>query len=83
MQVQYEIISERLDRIEQALLIKNKEQKYIDLDELCNILGIAKRTYYQNQSHYNFNKYKFGRKLRFVRAEIVAWMNSHIIPATS
>ncbi len=82
MQVQFEMISERLNRIEQALLIKKQSQKYIDLDELCNILGIAKRTYYQNHSQYNFNKYKFGRKLRFDRAEVVAWMNSHILSAS-
>ncbi len=71
-------IDQRLDRIEQALSIHNGQDKYLDLEGVCALLGIAKRTYYQNNQDYNFRKYKFGRSLRFDRAEVIAWMNEKI-----
>ena len=74
-----EEINKRLYRIEEALSIHEGQEKYIDLDKLCNLLGIAKRTYYQNQDKYNFHKYKFGRRLRFDREEVIAWMNEKIM----
>ena len=82
MNTYLEEIDLRLDRIERALSIHDGQEQFIDLDKLCDILGIAKRTYYQNHSQYNFTKYKFGRKLRFNRAEVIAWMNEKITSTT-
>ena len=75
MNILLDEINQRLERIERSLSIHDGQEKYINLDRMCEILGIAKRTYYQNRYNFNFTAYKFGRKLRFDRAEVIAWMN--------
>lgn len=82
MNILLEEIGQRLERIERALSIHDGQEKYIDLDNLCKLMGIAKRTYYQNHADYNFTKYKFGRKLRFDREQVIAWMNKKISSTT-
>ncbi len=76
--IEFEEISQRLDGIEQSLNLFNRQHQFIDLDELCKILGIAKRTYYQTPEKFKFNKFRFGRKLRFDRVEVITWMNASI-----
>ena len=71
-------INHRLERIEQSLKMRDEEDKFIDLERLCILMGIAKRTYYQNHEDYKFRKYKFGKRLQFDRVEVINWMNNEI-----
>ena len=75
MQKEYEIISERLARIEQALSIK-KSAVFMTSDEFCEMTGMSKNTFYQTRKNLPITPYYFGRKLRFKRADVEIWLSS-------
>lgn len=77
MQKEFELISQRLDKIEQALSLSRKDE-LVTPDEFCRITGMSKNTFYQTRKTLPITPYYFGRKLRFKRADVVAWLNNTI-----
>ncbi len=78
MENQFEIISKRLTKIEQALSIKKSDSVFIDSDEFCDLAGMSKNTFYQTRKDLSITPYYFGRKLRFKRADVMEWLNNTI-----
>lgn len=77
MQEEIQIISERLSKIEQALSLK-KQDEFITSDEFCYMTGMSKNTFYQTRKKLSITPYYFGRKLRFKRKDVIAWINNTI-----
>ena len=62
---------------------KEKEEEYIDVDEVCQLTGWKRNTVYQYHRNKHLPSYKFGGVLRFKRSEILKWMENMIIPGKS
>jgi excisionase family DNA binding protein len=75
MQKEFEIIAQRLSRIEKALSL-NSEDKFVTSDEFCQMTGMSKNTFYQTRTKIPITPYYFGRKLRFKREEVINWLES-------
>ena len=84
----FEIIIEKLNRIESLVLSKSKiesnhdtnlEQvnEIINTDEAARFLSVAKQTLYGMTSRREIPHFKKGKKLYFKRAELVEWITKH------
>jgi excisionase family DNA binding protein len=54
----------------------NIADEYLGIDELAALLGITRKSAYQRVARGQIPHRKWGRKLVFVRAEIVAFLDS-------
>ncbi|MCF6318523.1 MAG: helix-turn-helix domain-containing protein [Proteobacteria bacterium] len=77
MEDQFQQISERLKKIEQALSLK-KQDVFITSDEFCELTGMSKNTFYQTRKNLPITAYYFGRKLRFKRVDVENWINNTV-----
>jgi len=71
-----QLMAEQMNRIE-ALLISQQPAQLADImsiDEVAALLGLAKGTIFQKVYKAEIPHFKQGRKLRFSRADIEAWI---------
>lgn len=68
-------INHRLERIEEALHLRNQEE-VIDIEEVCKITGLKKPTIYALRQQQKIPHFYFGRLLRFKRAAIIHWLEN-------
>jgi len=76
MKQEFQQISNRLSKIEQALSIKKTDSVFITSDEFCELTGMSKNTFYQTRKKLPLTPYYFGRKLRFKRENVMEWLNN-------
>jgi len=82
-------IQEQLDRIERKLEaisspeVQKEQDEFIGVEEAARLLGVVKATMYNKVSARQIPAYKYGRKLRFRRSEVLELLNaSRIMTAT-
>jgi excisionase family DNA binding protein len=82
MENPFELILERLDRIEKAINNLNPsdtinvEEKTMDIIELANYIKVAKTSIYGLTNQKKIPYYKLGKKLHFKKSEIDEWIFS-------
>lgn len=82
MENPFEIILERLDRIERAiekinsLPNPNNEDELMNIEEVSSFLGLTKPTVYGLTHSRKIPHYKNGRRIQFKKHEIIAWIDS-------
>ena len=82
MENPFELILERLDRIEKAINNLNPsdtinvEEKTMDIIELANYIKVAKTSIYGLTNQKKIPHYKLGKKLYFKKSEIDEWIFS-------
>jgi excisionase family DNA binding protein len=85
MENPFELILERLDRIEKAINNLNPsdtinvEEKTMDIIELANYIKVAKTSIYGLTNQKKIPHYKLGKKLYFKKSEIDEWIFSKSI----
>jgi excisionase family DNA binding protein len=83
MENPFELILERLDRIEKAIQNlnnvgdKTSENQIMDIDEVAAYIKVAKATVYGMTHQDILPYYKSGKKLYFKKDEIDEWVFSH------
>ncbi len=82
MENPFELILERLDRMEKAINNLNPsdtinvEEKTMDIIELANYIKVAKTSIYGLTNQKKIPHYKLGKKLYFKKSEIDEWIFS-------
>ena len=84
MENPFEVILERLDRIESLLeklqsdkiTLENKEEKFLGPQEAADFLGDALATLYGRTSKNEIPFYKRGKKLYFKKSELIEWIEA-------
>ncbi|MBR09479.1 MAG: DNA-binding protein [Rickettsiales bacterium] len=84
MENPFEVILERLDKIESLLeklqsdeiAVKNKEEKFLSPQEAADFLGDALATLYGRTSKNEIPFYKRGKKLYFKKSELIEWIEA-------
>jgi excisionase family DNA binding protein len=65
------------DAIQSAIGKQDKDQpEFLDVNEACKFLGIAKSTLYTKCSKQIIPHFKQGKKLYFHKDELAAWLRS-------
>ena len=65
------------DAIENAIgRQQNDDVEFLDVNEACKFLGIAKPTHYTKCSKQIIPHFKQGKKLYFHKEELIAWLKS-------
>jgi excisionase family DNA binding protein len=84
MENPFEIIADRLERIENILLQLRPETKIVEtenqiltLKKLCEYVDMAPASIYKRTSDRSIPHYKLGKKLYFKKDEIDEWMVSN------
>lgn len=88
MENPFELIFEKLNRIEALLLPKNnvntiatqileKTNEVLNTDEAAKHLSLAKQTLYGLTSRRDIPHFKAGKKLYFKRSELDEWLTKH------
>lgn len=54
----------------------NQREKYLTIDEVCEMTGLAKPTIYQKNSKGKIPSIKLGKQIRFKESSILKWLNS-------
>lgn len=81
MENPFEIILERLDRIEKAIqqinpIPSNEEDELMTIEQLADFINFPKTTIYGFTHGQKIPYYKNGRRLYFKKSEIIAWIDS-------
>ena len=81
---QYELLTEHLlalrqdmKEVQRLLCLSKESGDILTLDQACIILGRSKSSIYKLTSNNKLPHFKIGRHLRFVRSEIIAWIDAH------
>lgn len=79
MENPFEIILERLDRIERILnqkqvIQEQTETQIMNVEELAKYLGMSTSTIYKKTSDMEIPRIKKGKKLYFIKEEIDEWL---------
>ena len=84
MENPFEVILQRLDRIENILeklqsdktAIESKEENFLSPQEAADFLGDALPTLYGRTSKNEIPFYKRGKKLYFKKSELIEWIEA-------
>ena len=74
-----EIIQIVAEAVQSALGYKSEAEeksRFLDADQACKFLGIAKPTLYTKCSKQLIPHFKQGKKLYFHKAELIAWLRT-------
>ncbi len=82
-------LQEQLDRIERKLEVVSSLQdqkepdEFIGVEETARLLGVVKATMYNKVSARKIPTYKYGRKLKFKRSEVLGLLHDSRIMTAS
>jgi len=76
-------IQKRLDQLTDQVSGMQTNSEWMTLDEVCDYLNLSKSSIYKLTMKNGIPFYKLGRILKFKRAEVDEWIESHRVTKLS
>jgi excisionase family DNA binding protein len=53
-----------------------KLERMLSVEQLADLLGVKKKTVYEEYRHWGLEAYKVGRALRFPESAVITWLET-------